>query len=160
MTHIRTLISTALNTGEIDQLLLGVPKYAYRSRFVPCPRDSDIVEFLQVMVNEVNTVKLRTELDRVLNRMVDTYEGVFPVASCILFETARRSRGETTLNLDTHALAAALSNTIDRFRDRLAIDFSFEGANWPDGQLGDLRRLSRVTASLGGPTFCGGRRNA
>ena len=58
------------------------------------------------------------------------------------------------LGLPLESIAAELRQSIRVFRFRLEKDRTGVGAEWQDGLFGDLRRLSRNTEGVGGPSFC------
>ena len=152
-----TIVSNAVARGELDKLLLGSPEYCYRSRISPVPGDTDLTELLAVLYDRWNPAdieKVRDDMVKALDGIVETYEGLEPVATCILIESLRRARNGPRLELPLNDLANKLRCSIERFRSRLERDKSGEGGEWADGWLGEFRRLSRNTVDLGGPSFC------
>lgn len=151
------IVKIALKKGELDKLLLADPKYQYRSKFSPAPSDTDLTELLAVIYDNLDPqtrTVARDALIRALYSLVGDYEGIDAVATCILLEALRKSDGRPTLGLPIDDLAAKLQATIQVFSSRLQADKSGGGRDWPDGLLGDLRRLSRNTEKYGGPSFC------
>jgi hypothetical protein len=151
------IVRNALAKGELDRLLLGAPEYCYRSRFSPAPGNTDLTELLDVLYDRrtpADKQAVRGDLIAALNRIVGAYEGLEPVATCILYESLRKARDRPTLDLPLDDLADKLRVGVERFRSDLQEDKSGEGREWPDGCLGMFRRLSRNTEQLGGPSFC------
>ncbi len=152
-----TTVRLALSKKEFDKLLLGASEYQYRSRLSPAPGNTDLTELLAVIYDRLDpqTKEIaRDSLVESLRSLCDTYEGIEAVSACILFESVRKSSGKAVLGLPLDELAEKLHATIEAFRLRLQADKSGAGKYWPDGILGDLRRLSRNTERYGGPSFC------
>jgi hypothetical protein len=152
-----TIVRAALAKDELDKLLLGAPEYQYRSRYSPAPGNTDLTELLSVIYDCFDAKAMETAKERLLKALYsfcDTYEGMDAVSTCILFETVRKSGGRPILGLPLEDLATRLQATIQAFEPRLRADKSGGGRHWPDGMLGDLRRLSLNTERYGGPPFC------
>ena len=151
------IVKAALAKGELEKLLLGAPAYQYRSKYSPAPGNTDLTELLSVVYRDLAADErgLAAEiLLAALNKIVHTYEGLRPVASCILYEAGSQADRRPPLGLPLSELARALDASIQRYSDPLRADKTGEGYEWPDGRLGEFRRLSRNTVSLGGPSFC------
>ncbi len=152
-----TIVNNAVTKGELDKLLLGAPEYCYRSRMSPAPGNTDLTELLDVLYerwNPTDRERVRDDLVKALYAIVETYEGLGPVATCVLIESSCRAENSPMLGLPLDDLANKLRSGIERFRSRLEKDKTGEGSEWPDGRLGEFRRLSRITVELGGPSFC------
>lgn len=151
------MIKEAVAKGEIIKLLLGDPGYCYLPKGSPAPGNTDLAAVIGVLydfIPESERARVRDEMVVALNAIVGTYEGLEPVAASILLESLRKMHNRTRFGLPLDDLAAKLSESINAFADRLRADRSGVGASWPDGRLGELRRLSRNTVDLGGPPFC------
>lgn len=151
------VVRAALARGELDKLLLGAPEYQYRSKYSPAPGNTDLTELLDVIYGHLGgeeAEKAKDALVKALDGICDTYAGVDATSTCILFETGRKFDGRPALGLPLDRLAGRLAATIRTFEPQLRADKSGGGQNWPDGMLGDLRRLSRNTEKYGGPSFC------
>lgn len=148
------LAKKAVESGEIDRLLLAAPEYQFRSRWSPAPGETDLTELLVPMYRLPDHAKVRAELLSALYRIMGEYEGLVPVASTILFEVGERKDGRP-LGLPIEDLAEKLSQSVEKYRVRLSHDKrASEGADqWPDGLYGELKRLSRNSQSYGGPGF-------
>lgn len=156
-TNPRDIVNTALAKGELDKLLLGAPEYQYRSRFSPAPGDTDLTELLAVIYDGLDPQTREAAKDalvKALYALSGTYEGIDAISTCILFETGQKFDRRPPLGLPLEDLAMKLQATIRAFEPRLRADKSGGGRDWPDGLLGDLRRLSRNTEKYGGPAFC------
>jgi hypothetical protein len=158
------IVRKAIEKDELDLLLLGKPEYQFLPRWTPAD-DTDLVELLSALyrlVTEYRREELKDYLHRAIKKIVDTYEGLDAVASCILFESSKQSPvdcfGEphqpNPLGLPLDGIASELRQSIRVFSFRLEKDKTGVGSQWPDGRLGDLRRLSQITKRLGGPAFC------
>ncbi len=151
------VVRTALAKGEIARLLLGAPEYQYRSKYSPAPANTDLTELLIEIYDGSDPESRELAKDalvKALHYLCERYEGIDPVATCILMESGRRSRHGRTLGLPIEELAVKLRATIESFEQRLRADNTGGGRGEPDGMLGDLRRRSRNTEKLGGPPFC------
>jgi hypothetical protein len=151
------IVKAALAKGELDRLLLGAPEYQYRSKYSPAPGNTDLTELLGVIYDGLDGEERRKATDalvKALEEIGGTYAGIDALATCILVESVRRSSGRPPLGLPLGDLAARLEATIRVFEPRLRADLSGGGQGWPDGVLGDLRRISRNTEKYGGPPFC------
>ncbi len=152
------MITEAAAKGELIKLLLGEPGYRYLPKGSPAPGDTDLAAVIGVLYDftpESERTHVRDEMLKALNAIVSTYQGIEPVASSILLESLRKMRNRPRLGLPLDDLATKLYDSISAFADRLKSDKSGIGAGWPDGRLGELRRLSKNTVDLGGPSFCG-----
>ena len=156
MSDPKLILQKAIEKGELIQLLLGAPEYCYRSRWSPAPGNTDLTELLGFMFHERDLAKKRQwrdDLLKALNLIVETYEGLDPVATCILMESLHIARYRQALGLPLDDLAKKLHKGIMQFRERLELDRSGLGDQWSDGMLGEFRRLSKNTVELGGPSF-------
>ncbi|MCU0721772.1 MAG: hypothetical protein MUC83_18825, partial [Pirellula sp.] len=88
-----------------------------------------------------------------MSKLVSTYDGLEPVAACVLIETLRQSKNRSPMGLPVRDFTERLLRSIDEFRDRLSRDLSGFGVGWKDGRLGEVRRLSEIVRSLGGSRF-------
>lgn len=152
-----TIVKEALKKGELDKLLLGAPEYCYLPNGSPAPGDTDLAALIGTLYAHTTISEkqlIRDEMLKVLNTIVDSYEGLEPVAACILLESLQKIRNRSSFGLPLDDLAAKLRTSINAFADHLETDWSGAGASWHDGRLGELRRLSRNTVDLGGPSFC------
>ena len=150
------IIKDALSIGELDKMLLGEPGYCYVPKFSPASGRTDLAALIVALYDDMSVcdrAKIREEMLRALNKFVQTYEGLEPVAGCILIESLRRAQELPALDLPLDELAAKLQKYIGVFAERLKADKEGVGATWPDGRLGEIRRLSRNTRDCGGPTF-------
>ncbi len=151
------IVKAALANGELDKLLLGAPAYQYRSKYSPAPGNTDLTELLSVVYDHwdpADKKHVHEQVAKAVYAIIGTYHGIEPVAICVLLESLRAARGKPSLGLRLDDVAARLRASIDTFSEQLRVDKGGGGANWPDGRLGDLRRLSRNTEDLGGPSFC------
>jgi hypothetical protein len=136
------IVRTALAKDELDLLLLGVPEYQFFDRWSGSPYNTDLASLLPelyLLAENGQEVRVRDNLLAAINKIVDTYEGLLPVAICILFESGRQIRDENVLGLPLFDMASELQQAIRVFAFRLMGDKSGVGAEWPDGRLGDLR---------------------
>jgi hypothetical protein len=158
------LVRNALEKDELDLLLLGKPEYQYLPKWSPSPYNTDVATLLDVLYHLVGQYprdQIRERLYGAIKKVVATYEGVYPVAGCILLESSAQSpvdllgqaNRQNAIGLPLEEIANELRASIERFKSRLAGDKSGDGWKWPDGLLGDLRRLSKNTKRLGGPSF-------
>ena len=153
----KEIVLKAIERDELDRLLLGKLEYQFFDRWSGSPYNTDLVPLLNVLYRfcgEHQQEQTKNRLLSAINKIVDTYDGLDPVAVCILFETGRRSDDRPTLGLPQEDIAAELRQSIRVFSFRLEKDKTGAGDEWPDGRLGDLRRLSKNTERLGGPSFC------
>lgn len=150
------IVSRAIADSELDKLLLGAEGYRYLPAWSPATGCTDLTELLAVLYDKWPTHERQRVCDALsesLTRLVSKYDGLEPVATCILIESLRKSRNRNPLGLSVDELAAQLRASIERFAARLTADKSGDGSRWPDGWMGELRRLSRNTVELGGPCF-------
>ncbi len=151
------IVRTALAKGELEKLLLGAPEYQYRSKYSPAPGNTDLTELLSVIYRDLAAEERGPAAEMLLaalKKIVHKYEGLRPVASCILYEAGSQADHRPPLGLPLGELARALGASIQQYSSQLRADETGEGSEWPDGRLGEFRRLSRNTVSLGGPSFC------
>ncbi|MEN6449431.1 MAG: hypothetical protein ABFC96_02985 [Thermoguttaceae bacterium] len=151
------IVRKAIERDEVDLLLLGKPGYKFLPKWSPAPGDTDLTALLSALrglVGKYPHGEIRDLLYRAIRKIVGTYEGLDPVACCLICEAVNRSEGKSSFELPVDEIAAELRQSIMAFRSRLERDKTGFGAEWPDGMLGDLRRLSRNTEHKGGPSFC------
>ncbi len=151
------IVRAALTNGEIDRLLLGAPEYQYLPKYSPAPGNTDLVDLLTVIYDGLdaeNRATAKAALEKAIRSLSGVYEAIDAIATCIFLEAKRRSDGRSTLGLPIEEFAGKLQATIRTFEARLRADKTGGGWNERDGVLGDLRRLSRITESHGGPPFC------
>jgi hypothetical protein len=151
------IVRKALDRGELDLLLLGVPKYQYFDRWSGCPYNTDhpsLLSALYLLAENGQEVRIRDSLIAAIKKIIDTYDGLLPVAACILYESGQQFNDKYTLGLPLLDIASELRQQITVFSFRLIDDRSGVGAEWPNGRLGDFRRLSKNTVENGGPLFC------
>ncbi len=150
------IVSRAIAESELDKLLLGAEGYQYLPAWSPSTGCTDLTELLAVLYDKWpkdDRQRVYDALYDALKCLVTKYEGLEPVATCILIESLRKSRNRNPLGLPIEELATELRSNIERFAARLKADKSGDGSRWQDGWLGELRRLSRNTVELGGPLF-------
>lgn len=150
------IVSRAIAESALDKLLLGAEGYRYLPGWSPATGCTDLTELLAVLYDlwpKDDRQRVCKALSESLTRLVSTYDGLEPVATCILFESLRKFRKRNPLGLPVDELAAQLRASIERFAARLTSDKRGDGSRWPDGWMGELRRLSRNTVELGGPGF-------
>lgn len=151
------LIRTALAKRQVEELLLGNDPYAYLPPYSPAVGPTDLAEVLRILYEAClpeMTTQVRELMVPALESLVERYEGLDAVATCILKETSNRSRSGPTIGLPVEDLAKRLRHSIAIYKERLTADKSGEGAEWPDGMVGMFRRLSRRVVELGGPELC------
>ncbi len=159
------IVRSALEQDELDLLLLGSPAYRFLPKGSPAPGDTDLIELLTVLyrlIGQYPREVLKLHLYRAIKKIVESYDGLDPVAACIFYESyARcpvdsfgRPKSGEPLGLPLEEVAGELRQSIRVFSIRLEKDKSGGGAGWPDGRLGDMRRLSKNTTRVGGPSFC------
>lgn len=151
------IVRKALEKDELDLLLLGKPGYQYLPKWSPAPGDTDVTSLLSALgglVGEYPRAEIRDRLHRAIMKIVETYEGLDPVAHCLFFEAYDRSEGRPPLGLPAEEIAAELKQSIRVFSFRLEKDKTYNCGLLPDGRLGGLRQLSRTTERFGGPSFC------
>jgi len=149
------LLRRALKHGRLAQVLLGAPGYRYLPRYTMSAGHTDLPALLDVyysLDNEYSRQELGKRLNEAIVTAMERYEGIVAAACCILCEVV--TPDNKRLGLDLDGLAISLRGMIAYNALRLRSDKSGGGRNWPDGLLGDLRRLSRNTVERGGPPFC------
>ena len=152
----REIVRRAVARDEMDLLLLGEPRYRYFDRWSSSPYNTDAVSLLSAfygLARDGELTNAKEILMRAIGKLIDCYEGLKPVAGCILFKSSRRGRDAFVLDLPLEELAAELRQNIRVFAFRLEKDKTGLGERFPDGRLGDLRRLSRSCENVGGPAF-------
>lgn len=150
------ILQEAVDKSEMDLLLLGRSPYAYLPPSSPSTGSTDLAELLRIAydlwpMDDRN--RIRVSLVDAMSKLVSTYDGLEPVAACLLVETLRQAKNRAPLGLPVKEFTGHLQGSIDEFRDRLCHDRSGQGAEWKDGRLGKLRRLSDIVRSLGGIGF-------
>lgn len=150
------IVKNALDKDELDLLLLGQPEYCYVPRWASSSSDSDLVELLTTLYEEYGQYHhedIKERLGRAITKIVSIYDGLIPVANCILLESARRKDDSYSLDLPLEEIAVELNESIKNYYSQLREDKSDAGSRWDDGLLGELRRLNKITVKKGGPAF-------
>ena len=151
----KALVHSALESGEFLRLLMGEPEYRYMPPRSLSPWDTDLTVLLDVIYDcddPVVRALAKRELTYAAREAVERYRGLIPVAICVLVESAKKVRGRE-LGLPVAELAGSLRKGIVIHASQLSCDYTGGGAMWPDGLLGELRRLSQNCAAAGGPSF-------
>ena len=148
------IVDLALKRGELDKLLLGYPEYCYIPRFSPCPENTEIITLIDALCRREDYEEYRQKLIETIFSIVDTYEGIYPVADCLFYETARLLDKRKTLGLPLEEITLSLRKTIKRFQDRLIADKTGGGMGHPNGRYGNLQGISSVVQNDGGMPFC------
>lgn len=150
------IVRRALEQNELSLLLLGANEYQYFDRWVGHADNTNLPELLSSLygfISDEGREIIRDRLLLAINEIIESYEGLFPVATCILFESSHRSENQPTLGLPLDELAEVLRQKVREFGFKLEKDKTGPGFNWPRGRLDDMRRLSKNTVRLGGPSF-------
>jgi hypothetical protein len=150
------IVKNALDKDELDLLLLGKPEYCYLPRWTSLPTNTDLVELLNTLYEEYgqyHPAEIKDRLSHAMTKIVSTYDGLIPVANCILLESYRRKNESFSLGLPLEEIAVELNESIRKFYSQLREDKSGTGSRSDDGLLGELRRLNRITTKKGGPSF-------
>jgi hypothetical protein len=150
------IVRKALDKDELDLLLLGTPEYCCAPRLAATPTNDDLVELLTTLYEEYGQYHpedIKERLCLAIGKIISTYDGLIPVANCILFEAYRRKNDSFTLGLPLEELAVQLNQGIRENYATLRDDKSGNGSRWDDGLLGDLRRMNKITVKKGGPSF-------
>ena len=151
------IVRNALEKDELDLLLVGIPEYQFLPKWSPASGNTDLTYLLDALymgIADYTREELRERLHRAIRKIVGAYEGLDPVACCILCETVERTEGKLSLDLPLEEIAIELRHNIEQYKSRLIEDKSGAGSLWNDGRLGDLRRMSKNTEKRGGPSFC------
>jgi hypothetical protein len=150
------IVKNALDKDELDLLLLGTPEYCYAPRWSDSPQNTEIVELLTALYEEYGQYhpeEIRERLHRAISKIISNYDGLIPVANCILLEAYRRKNESFSLDLPLEEIAKELNESIKKYYAQLRDDKSGAGGRWDDGLLGELRRLNKITVNKGGPSF-------
>ena len=150
------ILQDAVANSEMDMLLQGKAPYTYLPSTSPSTGSTDLAELLRVAYDlwpVDDRDRMRASMIDAINKLVSVYDGLEPVAACLLVETLRKANNRSPMGLPVSDLTKRLRDSIDKYRDRLGRDFSGSGAEWKDGRLGELRRLSDIVRSLGGIEF-------
>lgn len=150
------IVKNALDKDELDLLLLGKPEYCYLPRWTSLQTNTDLVELLTILYEEFGQYhpdEITERLSNAVTKIISTYDGLIPVANCILLESYRRNNESLSLDLPLEEIALELNESIKKYYSQLREDKSGLGSRWDDGLLGELRRLNRITTKKGGPSF-------
>lgn len=151
------LTEKAIAANNLINLILGDAPYAYRNKWSPAPGPTDLCDIYDYGICEYAELHSEYDMKNALQSLVPqlcrTNAGIYAVASIILIETNNCRRGRRCLQLDLQQIASELRQSIKVRQEALRTDMSLGGAGWPNGLLDDLRRLSRNTESIGGPSF-------
>ncbi|MFN3522599.1 MAG: hypothetical protein ACK4YQ_10140 [Phenylobacterium sp.] len=153
-------VARAVAERNMAGLLLGEADYAFLPPGSPSPGKTDlalVLSALYALAHSGEGDDVRRQVEDALHVLLLGRGGeeLGAVAYVLLFEALRTRRGDHALGLPSHEIAAQLSMQIQRHASTLAADRSGAGANWPNGWVGELQRLSRLTVEVGGPGFAG-----
>ena len=155
-TNHSNLIYRALDKNQLCDLLLGSSNYRYLPKGSPSPYGTDLAALLGTLYDTCPLERRQEtarKLETSVRQIVKTYEGIIPTSIVILVEALAQRNGNSPFGLPIASLASELKQSIANFRGQLAQDKTGGGRNWPDGLLGELRRLSVNVSELGGPPF-------
>lgn len=151
------LVRRALLTGEVEQLLVGSPPYAIRHRSSSSTTATDLPllfdQGIYPLASDLGARPLRDSIMVSIPKLTATNPGTLALAFVVLIEAMRRARGAFSLELDLSVVALALRSAIEKRWEALASDSSLGGGAWPDGLLGELRRIALNSARFGAPRF-------
>jgi len=150
------IIQRALEKNQLADLLVGSPAYRYLPKYTSSPYVTDLGALLGNLYDACppdKRVEIARSLATAVREIVKRYEGIIPSAMVILIESSRKKDGRAPLGLPLESLASELGASIAQFRQQLASDKSGGGRNYPDGLLGELRRLDAIVVDLGGPSI-------
>jgi len=152
------IIREALEKNEMDRLLLGDEKYRHLGKYTCDPGITDISALMgcyyNIFMKEIEPKKLRDILADAIFSVVNEYEGLFPVAICLLKELYRKQRGIAILDLPIPEITEALRQSIAKYRMRLICDDSMYGRGYDDRSLGQMRHFSKLAVEYGGESYC------
>jgi len=148
------IIDRALKNGELDKLLLGYPQYCYIDRYSGCPENTDISTLLDFLGRREDYEEHRQQLIKAIFSIIDLYDGITPVATCLFSESYNILNNYKSLNLPLEEITLRLRENIKRFQDQLIEDKTGRGWNKPNGRYGGLQRLSLITQEQNGMPFC------
>jgi hypothetical protein len=152
----KTIVERAISANDLCGLLLGSPPYRFLPPGSPAPGDTDLIVLLAALYDDVNIAErpnIRTEYEAALREILHSTEGIKAAAYAVFFETFRKAKGRSSMNLPLDVFAAALRDAIEAHRDAFSNDVSGAGRGWPNGWLGELGRLSNQTVNYGGFSF-------
>lgn len=151
------LVAEAVSRGEMEELLLGREPYAFRDRWSPAPGPTDLTTMwtsgICEYVKRNPSFDMKTELEKCFPRLCLSPEGIDAFSTLILMETSNQFRSQSLQLLDLDKAVALLRQAIRDHREELKSFQELGGAGEPEGLLDDLRRVSKVTVSHGGPGF-------
>ena len=148
------IVDRALKNGELDKLLLGYPQYFYTNRYSYFSDYTDVIVLLNILYSKEDVDDCRQQLSHAIFNIVDLYEGIDPVATCLLYETSHLFDQRKSLGLPLEEITLRLRKTIKHFQDRLIADKTGGGWNKPNGRYEDMQRLSLNTQDYNGMPFC------
>ena len=146
------ILYRAISRNEMDKLLLGYPEYCYRSRWSPAPENTDLTELIGIIYDTpklVSNASISKIMETSLFKTLTTFDGLAPVASCILLESSYKYDHRPILNLPLETLAKELKSQITKFTKAMDSDTFFLNTE----KIEDLQRLSKIVVELGGPSF-------
>lgn len=152
------LTEMAVQCGQLKQLLLGSSGYGYLPKYSPAHRTDlalVIPHGLHQFQRNCHDSVFSNTIVNVLLELACEYDGIMPAAGFILVESCFRVDRNSPFYFSLEPIAVVLRNSIEHFRDKLSMDHTAEGENWPDGRYGCLRNLARNTVCCGGPDFFG-----
>ena len=150
------LVRTALKRGEFTAMLLGEDKYQCRPKYSMSPWKTDIGDLLEPFYSRMPEYDLALKcsiLMKSIAEIVSTYDGIVPVAYCLLFELEKRTNNKSGFGLPIEEIAEKLRKTIITYGERLVFDNTEGGSGCPHGRYDYLCHLSRLCEKKGCPPF-------
>lgn len=148
------IVKRAFSENNVELLLLGKQGYSYMPKWSPAPGSTDLTAVLSVIYDTPLGYSNEEIVDKILyglNRIISSYEGLFPAATIILIESLRLKQGRPILGLPLNEIATVLRQSIIEFKSKLITDKIGPGNQWEDGMFGELHRISNNIIDLGGP---------
>src|ERR1700690_4465483 len=119
----KEIVNDAIQQDIVEDLLLAKPGFEYLPNMTCTSAKSDVVALLSVLYEQAQLYgvgSIRNRLESALRRVLLSYDGLEPTATCILFEVSRRFRNEPSLGFDIYLIATELKKSMDAYADRLA----------------------------------------
>ncbi len=154
----KSIIAFARN--EVEQLLIGDDIYLIPyDRFAPIPRgiehnDICLVSWGLVPFQGLNIHdELGNKVQEAFTNICKTNKGLRIVAGFIMLQSSDIKNNAPRLKLDHIKLAEIVRQQIVLRKDELRNEKLYGGANYENGLLGELKRLSTISAEYNDPTF-------
>lgn len=143
---IQDLVKKAIDNDAVKDILIGIPPFEYNTKYSCSPTGHDITSVLEE-INKTKDKHVINKLSLVLIELSQTYEGVIPCLSVLLFIELKKKNEQNNIVIDNKCLINNVLKTIDKYKYDYICDNTGDGFGFKDGKYGEIKRLINILNS-------------